>query len=432
MADVPVVVLGGVRTPFAKAGSALRRVPPLDLARLVLRETLDRTAFDPELIDEVVMGTGAPPAEAPNVARSAAILAGVPDRVPAYTVQRNCASGMEAIAQAADHIASGRARAVLAGGVESMSRIPIYFPDSTADLLVKLARARSVAEKARAALAFRPRHFKPTPALLLGLRDPNCGLSMGETAERLAQEFGITREEQDRFSLESHRRAIAARQAGRLRAESMPIYPPGKETEAVVDDVGPRDDTSLDALARLKPVYARALGTVTAGNSSPITDGAAAVLLAREDVARALGLRPIGRIVAHAEAGLSSARMGLGPVVATARLLERTGMRVSDFSRFEINEAFAAQVLAVVKAFASKSFAERELGRSEALGEIPLDRLNPNGGAIALGHPIGASGARLVLTLLHELGRAGGGRGLASLCVGGGQGSAIVVEGEAR
>ncbi|MBI3844090.1 MAG: thiolase family protein [Planctomycetes bacterium] len=430
--DVPVVVLGGVRTPFAKAGSALRHVAPLDLARFVLRETLDRAAFDPDLVDEVIMWTGAPPAEAPNIARSAAILAGVPERVPAYTVQRNCASGMEAIAQAADLIASGRARAVLAGGVESMSRIPIYFPDATSDLLVRLARARNAAGKARAVLAFRPRHFKPTPALLLGLRDPNCGLSMGETAERLAQEFGITREEQDRFSLESHRRAIAARKAGRLRDETMPLYPPGRETEPVVDDVGPREDTSLDALARLKPVYARALGTVTAGNSSPITDGAAAILLAREDLARALGIRPLGRILAHAEAGLAPSRMGLGPAFATARLLERAGLRISDFARIEINEAFAAQVLAVMKAFASQSFAERELGRSEALGEIAPDRLNPNGGAIALGHPIGASGARLVLTLLHELGRTGGGRGLATLCVGGGQGSAIAVEGSVR
>jgi acetyl-CoA acyltransferase len=426
-----VVVLGGVRTPFAKAGGALRRVPPLDLARLVVREALDRTALGPDLVDEVILGTGAPPAEAPNLARSAALLAGVPSRVPAHTVQRNCASGMEAIAQAADRVASGRARAVVAGGVESMSRIPVYFPDEMSDLLARLAKAKGILAKVRAALGARPRHFRPTPALLLGLRDPNCGLSMGETAERLASEFGVSRADQDRFALESHRRVVAAWKEGRLAGEVMPVYPAGSETRAVTADVGPREDTSLEALARLRPVYARALGTVTAGNSSPITDGAAAVVVAREDLARALGIEPIGWILAHAEAGLGPERMGLGPVFATSRLMEQTGLCVSDFSRIEINEAFAAQVLAVLKAFASRRFGERELGRAEALGEIDPARLNPNGGAIALGHPIGASGARLVLTLLHELRRAGGGKGLAALCVGGGQGSAIAVSTEA-
>ncbi len=426
--DVSVVVLGGVRTPFAKAATALKGVTPLELATVVLRETLERTAFDTTLLDEVIVGTAAPPAEAPNLARSAALLAGVPERVPAYSVQRNCASGMEAVAQAADHIRNGRSRAVLAAGVESMSRIPLQFPEEMTEVLVRLSRSRSVAARLGALARFRPRHFKPIPALLIGLRDPNCGLSMGETAARLAHEFSVSREAQDRFSLESHHRAVTARKSGRFGQEIAPVYPRGHETSVVVDDVGPREDTSLEALGRLKPVYAKALGSVTAGNSSPITDGAAALLLAREYVSRAVGYVPLGRIRAHAEAGLSPGRMGLGPAYATARLLEKTGLGLGDFARIEMNEAFAAQVLANVKAFASRSFAERELGRSEALGEVDPARLNPNGGAIALGHPIGASGARLVLTLLRELERLGSGRGLATLCVGGGQGAAMALE----
>jgi acetyl-CoA acetyltransferase family protein len=426
MATSPSVwILGGIRTPFVKAGGALRDTPVYDLGRVAVTELLSRHGVDPATLDEVVLGNCAQPPEAANVSRITALRAGVPQSVPAVTVHRNCASGMEAAAMAHQRIAAGTARLVLAGGMESMSQIPLLYSVEYGAWLERVVRARSPLAKVAGLLAFRPHMLRPRIALLEGLTDLSCGLNMGQTAEVLAREFRIRRERQDEFALVSHQRAVAARE--RLREEIVPLFPP-PAFEVVRDDIGPRENQTLEALARLKPYFDRRNGTVTVGNSCQVTDGAVALLIGDEETARRWPTPPLGRIVAYAFAGLAPERMGLGPVFAAARALERAGIGLEDCELFEINEAFAAQVLACLEAMRSSAFARAELGRERALGEIPLGRLNVNGGAIALGHPVGASGARLLLTLLTELRRRGLRRGLAALCVGGGQGAAFVLE----
>jgi acetyl-CoA acetyltransferase family protein len=354
-----------------------------------------------------------------------ALRAGIPARVPAVTVHRNCGSGMEAVGLAAERIQLGRARLVLAGGLESMSRLPLRYPPAFGDWLEGARRARGPLARLGAWLRLRPALLRPRPALLDALRDPVSGLAMGETAELLAREFGLARAAQDGFALLSHQRAVAARE--RLREEIVPVLPP-PACEPLRDDVGPREGQTLEQLARLRPVFDPRDGTVTVGNACPVTDGAVALLVGGEEAARDWPAAPLGRVRDWAVAGLEPRRMGLGPVHAIARLLERTGLALEDFDLFEVNEAFAAQVLACLEGARSARFAREELGRDRALGEIPLERLNVNGGAIALGHPVGASGARLLLTLLLEMRRRGARRGLAALCVGGGQGVAFALE----
>jgi len=413
---------------MVRAGGEFKSVPAKELARRVVQELLDSSGIAPEEVDEVILGNAGTPADAPNIARVAGLMAGLPESVPGYTVHRNCASGLEAVIQAADRIASGSADLIVAGGVENMSRIPMQLPAEANNWFARWAKARTLGERMRALLSIRPRTMLPESALLRGLEDPVCGLSMGMTAENLAREFGITRREQDEFALESHQRASAARGAGRFDGEIVPVFIGPKFDTMVTQDIGPRENQSMEALGKLRPVFDRENGTVTAGNSCMITDGAAAVLVASEEKAQALGLRPLARVRSHATVGLSPARMGLGPALAIPAALDRARLTLSDVGRFEINEAFAAQVLACLRALASPEFAQRELGRSQAVGEIERKRLNPQGGAIALGHPIGATGARLIVTLLSELHRSAEGIGVAALCVGGGQGSAIVLE----
>ena len=428
MEPEPAVVVSAARTPFTKAGTVQRRVPAHELGRTALREALERAEIPPGDVDEVIFGNIAQPAEATNIARVAALRAGVPLHVPAFTVNRNCASALQALADGALRIQSRRARIVAAGGTESMSRIPLLFPDSTGAKLERLARARTLFARAAAAASFRPADFKPVIGLLVGLTDNVCGLNMGETAEVLAREFGIDREAQDRFAMQSHRKAAVAQASGRLAEEIVPVpLPPGYDRFAS-EDVGIRPEQSMEALARLKPVFDRRYGSVTAGNASQITDGAAALILASPEAAVERGLPVLGRIRGWAFAGLDPARMGLGPVFAVARLLRETGLAVRDFGLVEMNEAFAAQVLANLAAFASDAFARKELGREHALGEIDPEKLNVNGGAVALGHPVGATGARLVQTVLLEMARRDVELGLVTLCVGGGQGAAVAVE----
>ncbi|HEY6866297.1 MAG TPA: acetyl-CoA C-acyltransferase [Candidatus Eisenbacteria bacterium] len=418
-------ILSGVRTPFAKAGSVFRRTPAYELGRIVVGELLARHDLDPARLDEVILGNCAQPAEAANVARVAALRAGVPEAVPGFTVHRNCASGMEAVADAAFRIRLGEATLIVAGGMESMSLIPLQFGYDYSDWLEGLMRAKQPLQKLGVLSRFRPRLLAPRITLMEGLTDLNCGLNMGQTAEGLSREFRIPRERQDEFALMSHQRTVAARE--RLREEIVPVFPaPGYEM--VRDDVGPREGQTLEALAKLKPFFDRRNGTVTVGNSCPVTDGAVALLLGDEATAKSWPTPPLGRLRAFAFAGLSPARMGLGPVFAMSKVFQRSGLGIQDCELFEINEAFAAQVLACLEASQSDAFARAELGRERALGAIPLDRLNVNGGAIALGHPVGASGARLLLTLLMEMRRRNARRGMASLCVGGGQGAAFVVE----
>jgi acetyl-CoA acetyltransferase family protein len=410
----PVVVIAGVRTPFAKMGTSLAGVGAAELARSAMLGVLVRTALDPSRLDEVIFGCVAQPVDALNVARVAALRSGIPKEVPALTVQRNCASGIEAITQAWLRIKSGEGELYLVGGVESMSGTPMLFPKPAAKKFASLATARSLFSKARAVAALRPGDFAPTPALKLGLSDPVSGLNMGETAEVLAREFEIGRTAQDEFALRSHLRAADAE--GKLAEEIVPAYDTARGV-AVSRDNGVRPQQTLEALAKLRPVFEKETGTVTAGNSSQITDGAVALLVGTEAAAESLGLEPLGVIRGFAYAGCDPMRMGLGPVYAIERLLERLQVSLEDADIVEINEAFAAQVLAVLLKL-----------KEEGIGEISDERLNVNGGAIALGHPVGASGSRLVLTALKELQRRNARKALVSLCVGGGQGAAIWLE----
>ncbi|NCO58353.1 MAG: acetyl-CoA C-acyltransferase [Nitrospirae bacterium CG18_big_fil_WC_8_21_14_2_50_70_55] len=425
--DEPVVVVDGLRTPYAKAWGAFDALPADELGRIVVAELLTRLDLDPLQVDAVVVGNVAQPGEAANIARVIALRAHLPEAIPAHTVHRNCASGMEAIAEGVNLIRLGQARVVVAGGVESMSNIPLLFSRELQRWFMGWQRARRPVDKLVALTLLRPAWFKPVVGLRLGLTDPVCGLNMGETAEVVARDFAISRVEQDRFALRSHQRTEQAIDAGRLAEEIVPVYPP-PGFAAVVHDDGLRRGQTMEALAKLKPVFDRAYGTITAGNASQITDGGAAVVLMAEGDARARGYLPLGRVTAWAFAGNDPARMGLGPVHAIRKLLKATGLTLADFDLVEINEAFAAQVLGCLRALDSSAYFRDHFDGEPPLGAIDEARLNVNGGAIALGHPVGSSGTRLLLTLLKELRRRSLARGLATLCIGGGQGAAFVVE----
>ncbi len=422
-----VVIVAGVRTPFVKSGTLLGRVHPAELGRIVVREAIERSEIDPVEIDEVVVGNIAGPADSANIARVIALMAKVPQHVPAFTVNRNCASGLESVVEAAYRIRSGDADVVVAGAVESMSSIPLFFTEESQRIWTRIARARSAPSRMAAFAGFRPRHFKPVVGLVKGLTDPISGLNMGETAEVLARDFQLGREVQDRFALRSHQLAAAAWSEGRMQQEVIPVPIAPRFEKAADRDNGIREGQSMEALTKLKPVFDRKYGTVTAGNSSQITDGAAALVLASAERARQLGLPVLGKLVSWGFAGCDPARMGLGPVVSTPIALRRAGLTMDRIGLIEINEAFAAQVLACYEAFDSRQFCERYLGTGP-VGTPDPERVNVNGGAIALGHPVGATGGRLVLTLLMEMRRRNVEFGLATLCVGGGQGGALVVQ----
>lgn len=421
-----LAIIDGVRTPLAKAGGALAGFSADDLGAIAVKELMARTNLPANRIDELIAGNVAQPIEAANVARVIALKAGLPTSLIASSVHRNCASGMEAITTAANRILAGEADLIVAVGTESMSNIPLIYGKAMTSLFGKLMRAKTVWQKLAVWSSFRPSFLNPVIGVQVGLTDPVCGLNMGQTAEILAREFHITREQQDAFALNSHRQAIAA--IDRLHEELMALPLPPKYATMLTTDDGPRANQDLAALAKLKPYFDKVAGTVTVGNACPISDGAAAVLVIGESRARELGLKPLGYIRDWAYAALDGRRMGLGPVHATAKLLKKTGLELREFDTIELNEAFAAQVLACTTAFASREFARTHLGRDTALGDIDPLKLNVNGGAIALGHPVGATGTRLVLTGLKELKRRGGGRCLATLCIGGGQGAAFALE----
>ncbi len=425
----PLAVIAGVRTPFAKAFGALANVSAVELGRQATLAVMDRAQLQPMEIDETVFGNVAGPADAANISRVIALKAGLPEERIAHTVQRNCASGMEAVITAWQAIQTGRATTVLAGGTESMTNVPFLVDDRLKRWLVEVGQQKTTWGRARLLAKFRPSFLKPIPGLQLGLTDPTCGLNMGQTAEILAQEFGIRREAQDQFALQSHQRATAAWDRCFYKGETFPLTIPGA-AEPVSKDIVPRKNQTLEALAKLKPLFDKEHGTVTAGNSCPLTDGAAALVVMNADAAKSQGRQPLGYLRGYAIAGCDPKRMGLGPVFAVAKLLRESGLSLKDFDLFEINEAFAAQVLACQSAFASPRFAAEHLGRDFPLGEIPAEVLNINGGAIAIGHPVGTSGTRLILTLLRALREKGLRRGLASMCIGGGQGYAVWVETE--
>src|SRR5947209_358060 len=361
-----VAIVEGVRTPFARILGPLTRVHAAELGHVAVEGLLERAAVSPEAIDQVVFGNVALPADAANIARVIALRAGIPQDRLAHTVQRNCASGMEAITTGAQLIQLQEARMIVAGGTESMSQIPLLYNEEATALFQQLGRAKGAWQRLATLLKFRPRHFRPVLAVRLGLTDPVCGLNMGETAEVLAEEFAIDRQAQDEFALASHRRAVSAQERCVLSEEIVPV-PAEVAGQEIKEDVGPRRQQSLEALAKLKPLF-KSPGTVTAGNSCQLTDGAAAVLLMPGEAARAEGRQPLGYLRAYAYAGCDPRRMGLGPVYATHKLLERTGLGLQDIDLVELNEAFAAQVLANEQAFASDRFAREHLGRDQALG----------------------------------------------------------------
>ena len=420
------MIVDGVRTPFVKAWTLFNDLSAQKLGSLCVTELLQRTEIDPDSIDELIFGCVGQPIDAANVARVISLMAGISKSKRAYTVNRNCASGLEAVASAAEKINAGQVKIVIAGGTESMSNAPLVFSKEAANLFMKLQRARTPGEKLGVLTKFRPKHFAPQSALQMALTDPVCGLNMGQTAEVLAKKFAISRQRQDAFALESHRRVIAAR--ARLAEEIMSVFVPPRYEEAVTKDNGVRENLTLKQLAKLKPVFDKASGTVTAGNSSQLTDGACAMLVMKRSKAQSLGYEILGRIAAYDTIGLEPREMGLGSAYVIEKILRKTNLTLKDIGLFEINEAFAAQVLACLEALSSQKFAEENFPSRRPVGQIDPALLNVNGGAIALGHPVGVSGARLVLTLLKEMKRRNLQRGLATLCVGGGQGGGILLE----
>ncbi|MCE3255417.1 MAG: acetyl-CoA acyltransferase [Rickettsiaceae bacterium] len=424
-----IAIIGGFRTPMGKAGGALKNVSADDLAVRVVKELVIRTNIDVNKIDEVIFGNVAQPANAANIARVIALKAGLPQTIPAYTVHRNCASGMEAVTSAASKIWAGEAEIILVGGTESMSNIPLLFNRKMTNLFATLFKAKSLSQKLFALIKFRPSFLKPVIGIEQGLTDPVSGLIMGCTAEAVAKEFAITRTEQDEFAVMSHNRAEAATTNGIFKDEIIPVFNNDeKNSKMIEEDEGIRKGQKLEGLAKLKPYFERDTGTVTVGNSSQLTDGAAAMIVMKESKAKELGLEVLGYLKDFAYAGLDPRVMGLGPVYATSKVLSKTGLNLSDMELIEINEAFAAQVIGCERAFASDDFCKRNLGRDKAMGTINRDITNVNGGAVALGHPVGMTGARIIVHLLRELKRRGKNRGLATLCVGGGQGGSCILE----
>lgn len=439
-----VVIVDGVRTPFAKSGTKLKSVHAAQLGQVALRELIARTNLNVDLVDEVILGNTGSPSDAVNIARVVALNSGFPIKTSAVTVHRNCASALESIATGFERIKSGTMDIVIAGGTESMSQMPFIMPESIKGIIERLGSAKTGSAKAAAlwdwfkadlsqikemvtTSPMQKTKYKPTVALLDGLTDPFVGMNMGMTAEVIAKEFGVGRKEQDEYALKSHQKATAAKD--KIKEEITPFYLAPDYKETLTEDIGPRDNQTIEALAKLKPFFDKNTGSITAGNSCPITDGAAMILMMSRAKAEELGYKPIATIRGYAFAGLEPERMGMGPAYSTPIALKRAGLTMKDIGRVELNEAFAAQVLACQKAFDSDEFGKKQ-GLSGKIGELRTDILNVNGGAIAYGHPVGATGTRLVVTLMKEMKRSNTQFGLATLCIGGGQGGSLIIENE--
>jgi len=423
----PVSVVDGARTPFLKARNKPGPFAASDLAVQAGRALLLRQRFKPTELDEVILGCASPSPDEVNIGRVVALRMGCGEKVPGWTVMRNCASGMQALDSAVANIRGERSHLVLAGGVDALSRAPLLYSEKMVLWFADFAGAKGIGAKAAALLKLNPAAaLTPIIGIMKGLTDPMVGLLMGQTAENVAFRFGITRREMDEFSARSHQRVLAAQKEGRFQGEIEPLFD-GKGDLFEADD-GVREDSTPENLAKLKPFFDRKYGNVTAGNSSQITDGAAWLVLASEAAVAKYQLPVLGRILDTEWAGLDPAQMGLGPVHAATPLLRRQGLSLGDIDAWEINEAFAAQVLGCLRAWANDDYCRSELGLDRALGKLDETKLNVDGGAIALGHPVGASGARIVLHVLNVLKRSGGRRGLAAICIGGGLGGAMLVE----
>jgi acetyl-CoA acyltransferase len=421
-------VVAGLRTPFLKSGGAFRDLSAVELGALLVNELVARSGIDPKEFDGLVFGQVIASPLVTFIGREMVLRTQLPPSVPAHTVSRACATSIQAVTDAADQIALGNAEVVVAGGAESLSDAPIFASRPLAQAIVAAARAKGIVQKVRAFGALGPKDLAPVPPVL---KEPTTGLTMGESAEKMAQVNVIARADQDAFAFQSHRRAAAAWASGKFAAEVMPVsVPPRHERIADFDD-NIRKEASLEAMGALKPVFDRRYGTITAGNASPLTDGAAAVILMSEERAHALGVTPLGFVRAYAYAALDPRDQLLqGPAYAAPKALDRAGLRLADMDLVDMHEAFAAQVLSNLQAFASKKFAAETLGRSEPLGEVDPQKLNVNGGSIALGHPFAATGARMIHQTLRELGRRGGAHALVTVCAAGGLGAAVVLDRE--
>ena len=427
--DIPgnrrVAIIAGVRTPFAKAGTELRRFSAIDLGKIAVSELVHRSSVDPKTIDLLVFGTVVPNVLAPNIAREVALMPLFPKNVQSWSVSRACASSNQAITDAADQIMLGHADIAIAGGAESLSNVPILHSRGFSDALVAASKAKSTGQRLGALAKIRPRDLIPvTPAIA----EPSTGESMGQSAEKMAKLNGISRAAQDELALASHLNAAAGTKDGRLTAEIAPVYIPPRYDRTLTSDNGVRSDTNIDQLSKLKPVFDRRYGSVTAGNSSPLTDGGAAVLLMSEDRAKALGFKPIAYIRSYAYAAIDPGEQLLqAPVFAAPLALKRAGLTLKDIDLVEMHEAFAAQVLSNLQGFESQYWASRG-GFPNPVGTVDRARLNVMGGSLAIGHPFGATGARITTTLVNELARRGGQFGLMTVCAAGGMGFAMVVE----
>ncbi|HJQ19209.1 MAG TPA: acetyl-CoA C-acyltransferase FadI [Gemmatimonadaceae bacterium] len=420
-----VAVVAGVRTPFAKAGTTLKNLTAIELGKLAVAELIQRTELDGDLVDGLVYGTVVPSVIAPNIAREVSLLPLLPKGVEAITVSRACASANQAITDAADQIVLGHHDVVIAGGAESLSNVPILHSRTMSEKLVALSRAKSLGQRLGIMGSIRPKDFVPiTPAIA----EPSTGETMGQSAEKMAKINHIAREDQDQFALRSHRLAAVGLEDGRLTAELEPVWVPPKFSDTLATDNGLRRDTSIEQLRALKPVFDRRYGSVTAGNASPLTDGASAVLLMSEERAQTLGYKPLAFIRSYAYAALDPGeQLLMGPVLAAPTALERAGLALADMDLVEMHEAFAAQVLCNLKGFESKDWAQRA-GYAKPVGEVDRAKLNVMGGSIAIGHPFGATGGRILTTLCNELARRDGQFGLMTVCAAGGMGHAMVVE----
>lgn len=419
-----VYVVDGSRTPFLKAKGS-NALSASDLAVAAGSALLNRQPFLPSELDEVIIGAAMPGPDEANIARVVALRLGCGDKVPAFTVMRNCASGMQAIDNAAMQIASGRSHLVLAGGTDSMSHAPLLLNEKMTGWLAHWFNAKKFSQKLSLLTKLRPSYFAPVIALLRGLTDPIVGMNMGQTAEKVAFRFGITREDMDAFASESHQRLARAFAEGRM-SEVAPIIDSKGQVHS--QDDGIRPGSTVEHLAKLKPYFDKKYGMVTPGNSSQITDGACLLLLASADAVKKYGLKVIGRIVDSQWAALDPSEMGLGPAHAMAPIMQRQHLKTDDIDCWEINEAFSAQVLGCLAAWDDADYCKTQFGLKQAIGAPSRERLNKDGGAIATGHPIGASGARIVLHVLQDLQQHNGTRGMASICIGGGQGGAMYLE----
>ena len=422
----PVYLVRGVRTPQVKSGADLKEVQAPYLGHYLIKNLISDTTIPNDEVDEVIVGNTGTPAKYPNIGRVIALEAGLNKKTSGYSVHRNCASGMEAVSQAFIKIASGRADVIFAGGVENMTLMPLIYGKKMTDFFFNMMKAKTPTDKLKIISSFRPSFLKPIVAIEQGLTDPFCNMNMGMTAEVLAREFNISRLEQDEFANQSHAKTIKAQKEGKFDDEIIPITV-GKNLDKIIkNDIGPRESSTVEKLGKLKPYFDRKTGSVTVGNACPITDGGSMWLMCSEEAVEKYNLKPMAKMIDFHFHGLEPERMGLGPVLAMHGVLKKTGMKLEDMDLIEINEAFSAQVLSCMKLAKDPELAAK--WDIDAIGEIDPEKLNVNGGAVALGHPVGSTGSRLIVTLAHELKKRGGKYGIASLCIGGGQGGAVIIE----